>query len=50
MRDYFDRAAEHGMSKRKAELANRTLDSMESDIRLIIENAGPNTNYERAGS
>ena len=47
LRDYFERAAEHGMSKRKAELANRTLDSMESDIRLIIENAGPNTNYER---
>jgi len=47
MRDYFERAAEHGMSKRKAELANRTLDSMGSDIRLIIENAGPNTNYER---
>jgi len=47
LRDYFERAAEHGMSKRKTELANRTLDSMESDIRLIIENAGPNTNYER---
>ena len=47
MRDYFDRAAEHGMSDRKLELANRTLDSMEADLKLIIDNSGPNTDYER---
>ena len=47
MRDYFERAAEHGMSARKLVLANRVLDEMEADLKLIIDNSGPNTNYER---
>jgi hypothetical protein len=28
------------------EIATRALDAMEADLKLIIENAGPNTNYE----
>jgi hypothetical protein len=47
MRAYFERTVADGMSARKLELANRALDSMEADIKLIIENSGPNANYER---
>ncbi len=47
MRDYFDRAADRGMGPDKLQLVTRVLDNMEADIKLIIDNAGPNTNYER---
>lgn len=47
MRDYFARAADQGMPREYHELAIAVFDSMEADIRLIIENAGPNTSYER---
>jgi len=46
MRNYFDRAAKHGLPEHLEELATRVLDDMESDIRLVIENAGPDTDYE----
>jgi hypothetical protein len=47
MRAYFERAAAGGMSPRKLELANRALDNMEADLKLIIENSGPNADYDR---
>jgi hypothetical protein len=47
MRTYFERVAADGMSARKLDLANRALDSMEADLKLIIENSGPNVSYER---
>ena len=34
------------MSDRKPQPADRALDSMEADTRLIIDNAGPDTKYE----
>jgi hypothetical protein len=46
MRGYFSTAADHGMPPENVEIANRVLDEMESDIKLIIENAGPDTDYE----
>jgi len=48
MRDYFDHATEHGMPEHIQELATDVLDEMESDIGLIIQNAGPDTDYDRA--
>jgi hypothetical protein len=47
LRGYFDTAPERGMLLRHKSIANKALDNMEADIKLIIENAGPNTNYER---
>ncbi|MCK5376420.1 MAG: hypothetical protein KAJ97_05005 [Acidobacteria bacterium] len=47
MRQYFATAADHGMPERNVEIANSVLDEMESDIKLIIDNAGPGTDYER---
>jgi hypothetical protein len=34
------------MPERNVEIANSVLDEMESDIKLIIDNAGPDTDYE----
>ena len=48
IRDYFDHATEHGMPEHIQELATNVLDDMESDIELIIQNAGPDTDYDRA--
>ena len=47
MRHYFAHAAEHGMPPHLQELATRVLDDMESDIRLVIENSGPDADYDR---
>ncbi|MCJ7753684.1 MAG: hypothetical protein MUP13_03895, partial [Thermoanaerobaculales bacterium] len=47
MRGYFETAVEHGMPRPYADLANRVLDDMEADIKLIVDNAGPDTEYER---
>ncbi len=47
LRDHFERSLEGGMSKRSFALANRVLDDMEADIKQIVDDAGPNTNYER---
>lgn len=47
LRGYFTGVAVHGMKGQHQELAHRVLDSMETDIKLIIDNAGPDTNYER---
>lgn len=47
MRAYFERAAAGGMAPRKLELANRALDAMEADLKLIIENSGPKADYDR---
>lgn len=47
MRYYFAAAADHGMPHRNVDIANRVFDAMESDIKLIIDNAGPGTDYER---
>jgi hypothetical protein len=47
MRDYFETAAiEHGTPPMYVELGNRVLDDMEEDLRLIINNAGPETSFE----
>jgi len=46
MRGYFATAAARGIPQRQVALVNRVLDAMESDIRLIIDNAGPDTSYE----
>ncbi len=46
LRGYFATAAEHGMPQKNVEIANRVLDEMEADLKLIIDNAGPDTNYE----
>jgi hypothetical protein len=48
MRGYFAHATEHGMPEHIQELATNVLDEMESDIGLIIQNAGPDTDYDRA--
>jgi len=47
MRDHFSRDEDHGMTQEHQELAFTVLDSMEADIKLIIDHAGPNTDYER---
>jgi hypothetical protein len=48
MRNYFETAAvEHGTPPVYVELGNRVLDDMEEDLRLIINNAGPETGYEK---
>jgi hypothetical protein len=47
LRDHFERSLEAGMSNRSNVIANQVLDDMESDIKRIIHNAGPATNYER---
>jgi len=47
MRVYFADAADRGMLARNVQIANRILNAMEADIKLIVENAGPKTNYER---
>lgn len=48
MRGYFVRAVERGLAPEYQVLADRVFDAMESDIKLIVDNAGPDTNYERA--
>jgi len=47
MRYYFTTAADHGMPQNNVDIANRAFDAMESDIKHIIDNAGPDTDYER---
>jgi hypothetical protein len=48
LRGYFETAAEFNSTPpHYVDLANNILDAMEADIRLIIENSGPNTSYER---
>jgi hypothetical protein len=47
MRDYFDRAADRGMGPDRLQLVTRVLDDMEADIKQIIDNAGPKTDYEK---
>lgn len=47
MRHYFAHAAEQGMPPHLQALANRVLDDMEADIRLVIENSGPDADYDR---
>jgi hypothetical protein len=46
IRDYFER---HGSSMKPAAyaLGVRTLDEMESDLRIIIENSGPDVDFEK---
>lgn len=46
MRSYFASGVDRGMLPRDLALVNRVLDDMESDIKLIIDNAGPDTDYE----
>jgi hypothetical protein len=47
MRHYFAHATEHGMPPHLQALAYGVLDEMESDIRLVIENSGADTDYDR---
>ncbi len=46
IRDYFER---HGSSMKPESyaLGVRTLDEMESDLRIIVENSGPEVDYEK---
>jgi len=46
MRIYFDAPTEHELPPEYLKIANRALDEMESDIRMIVDNAGPDTDYE----
>jgi hypothetical protein len=46
MRIYFDAPIEHELPPEYLKIADRALDEMESDIRLIVDNAGPETDYE----
>jgi hypothetical protein len=46
MRQYFADGGEHDLSQEYQELANGILDEMEADIELIVNNAGPNTDYQ----
>jgi len=48
LRRYFATASDHGMPPEKVAIANRIFDAMESDIKHILDNAGPNTDYEHA--
>jgi hypothetical protein len=47
MRHYFDHAIEHGMPEHIQELATGVLDDMESDIKLVLENSGPDVDVDR---
>jgi hypothetical protein len=48
MRNYFDMAAvEDGVPRQYVRLGYKVLDDMEADLKLIIDNAGPNTSYEK---
>lgn len=47
MRRYFATAADRGMAAESIKIATRIFDAMESDIKHILDNAGPNTDYER---
>lgn len=47
MRAYFANAADHGMPPENVATGIRVLDAMETDIKHILDNAGPNTDYER---
>ena len=46
MRDYFA-SRESSIKPEIYALAMRTLDEMESDLRIIVENSGPEVNYEK---
>lgn len=50
MRGYFAAHAEGSFRGKYAELAESVLDEMESDIKLIVDAAGPDTDYEAARS
>jgi hypothetical protein len=48
MRNYFENATvDDGMPRQYVRLAFRVLDEMEADLKIIIDNAGPDTSYER---
>lgn len=48
MRNYFENAAvDDGMPRQYVRLAFRVLDEMEADLKIIIDNAGPDTSYQR---
>lgn len=46
MRDYFERKAPN-LAPENYNLAIHALDEMEGDLRIIVENAGPEVNYEK---
>ena len=48
MRMYFEAPIEHELAPEYLKIAMRALDEMESDLRLIVDNAGPETDYEAA--
>ncbi len=48
MRIYFEAPIEHELAPEYLKIAMRALDEMESDLRLIVDNAGPETDYEAA--
>jgi len=50
MRGFFPVDAEGSFRGKYAELAGKICDEMESDIRLIVDAAGPDTDYEAARS
>jgi hypothetical protein len=48
MRNYFENATvDDGMPRQYVRLAFRVLDEMEADLKIIIDNAGPDTSYDR---
>jgi hypothetical protein len=47
MRGYFDTAHERGVSPHHELIAGKALDSMEADLKIIIDNSGPNASYEK---
>jgi len=46
MRIYFDAPSAHNLPSENLKIVNRMLDEMESDIKFIVDNAGPDTDYE----
>ena len=46
MRIYFEDLSAHDLPPEKRKIAIRILDEMESDIEVIVDNAGPDTDYE----
>jgi hypothetical protein len=50
MRQFFAVKGEGSLARDYQAIANRMLDEMEADLKLIVENAGPETDYEAARS
>ena len=48
MREYFENLERHGVHAKYADLVNTLLDEMEADIKLIVENSGPDVDYNAA--